>query len=80
MRGAKVVDFCPARVGCADTRATVQQTPPMVVNFFEQAKVDAPKIAERVKEDITLFRELRAMKKTRKRAASVATMDAAAEE
>lgn len=60
-------------------KTAVQQTPHMVVNFFEQAKADAPKIAERVKEDITLFREIRAMKKAQKKN-PVQTMDAAAEE
>jgi predicted nucleotide-binding protein (sugar kinase/HSP70/actin superfamily) len=60
-------------------KETAQQTPHMVVNFFEKAKQDAPKVAERVKEDLTLFRELRAMKKAAK-TANAATLDAAAEE
>jgi predicted nucleotide-binding protein (sugar kinase/HSP70/actin superfamily) len=58
-------------------KETAQQTPHMVVNFFEKAKQEGPKVAERVKEDITLFRELRAMKK---KAPKVETLDAAAEE
>ena len=62
------------------TTKTAQQTPHMVVNFFVKAKADAPVIAERVKEDLTLFRELRAMKKAAKKNAPIQTMDAAAEE
>jgi predicted nucleotide-binding protein (sugar kinase/HSP70/actin superfamily) len=62
------------------SKKAAQQTPHMVVNFFEKAKQDAPKVAERVKEDITLFRELRAMKKAQAKRAPEATMDAAAEE
>ena len=49
------------------------------MNLYQQAKADAPKIAERVKEDLTLFREIRAMKKAQKKN-PVQTMDAAAEE
>lgn len=60
-------------------KTAVQQTPHMVVNLFEQAKADAPQIVERVKEDLTLFRELRSMKKAQKKN-PVATLDAAAEE
>lgn len=59
------------------SKETAVQTPHMVVNFFEKAMEDAPKVAERVKEDITLFRELRAMKKS---SAKTQTLDAAAEE
>ncbi|MFO0741674.1 MAG: 2-hydroxyglutaryl-CoA dehydratase [Labilithrix sp.] len=65
------------------TKKTVEETPHMVVNFFVKAKEDAPVIAERVKEDLTLFRELRAMKKAAKKnaaSAPIQTMDAAAEE
>lgn len=61
------------------SKKAVQQTPHLVVNLFEQAKADAPQIVERVKEDLTLFRELRAMKKAQKKN-PVATLDAAAEE
>jgi hypothetical protein len=61
-------------------KEAAQKTPHLVVNLFEKVK-DAPKVAERVKEDITLFRELRAMKKSAAKAPQVeATMDAAAEE
>lgn len=61
------------------SKTAVQQTPHLVVNLFEQAKADAPQIVERVKEDLTLFRELRAMKKAQKKN-PVSTLDAAAEE
>jgi predicted nucleotide-binding protein (sugar kinase/HSP70/actin superfamily) len=60
------------------SKKAVRETPHMVIKLVEKAKTDAPVIAERVKEDLTLFRELRAMKKTQ--AKQVQTLDAAAEE
>jgi predicted nucleotide-binding protein (sugar kinase/HSP70/actin superfamily) len=57
-----------------------RQAPHMVVGFVEKAKQDAPKIAGRVKEDLPLFREIRAMKAAKKKAPKAAMLDAAAEE
>jgi hypothetical protein len=57
-------------------KAAVQRTPHLAVSLALAVK-DAPKVAERVKEDLTIFRELRAMKKATR---SEATLDAAAEE
>jgi predicted nucleotide-binding protein (sugar kinase/HSP70/actin superfamily) len=53
------------------------KTPHVVVNVFESAVSEAPAVLARVKEDVTLFRELRAQKK---KAAAEVTLDAAAEE
>ncbi len=59
------------------SKATIQKTPHMVVELFEKVK-EAPKVAERVKEDLTIIREIRALKKQQAKAES--TLDAAAEE
>ena len=61
------------------SKDAAQKTPHLVVNFFQTAVKEAPVVAARVKEDITLLREVRAMKKKNGRRAE-ATMDAAAEE
>jgi predicted nucleotide-binding protein (sugar kinase/HSP70/actin superfamily) len=58
------------------TQATARQTPHMVVSLVEKARQDAPVIVGRVKEDLTLFRELRAMNKKPQKAV---VLDAAAE-
>ena len=60
-------------------KAAAQKTPHLVVNLFQTAVKEAPAVAARVKEDVTLFREHRAMKKKNGRRAESA-MDAAAEE
>ena len=59
------------------SKAAVVATPHITVNLFHTAVEQAPVVAARVKEDLTMFREMRAEKK---RAAAVQTMDAAAEE
>ena len=59
------------------SKAAVVATPHITVNLFQTAVEQAPVVAARVKEDLTMFREMRAEKK---RAAAVQTMDAAAEE
>jgi predicted nucleotide-binding protein (sugar kinase/HSP70/actin superfamily) len=63
------------------SKKVVQNTPHMVVTLFEKVK-EAPKVAERVKEDIAILREVRALKKKNAKAerSSSATLDAAAEE
>ena len=61
------------------SKAAVQKTPHVTVNLFQTAVKEAPVVAARVKEDLTMFRELRAEKK-RAAARAVQTMDAAAEE
>ncbi|MBX3211738.1 MAG: 2-hydroxyglutaryl-CoA dehydratase [Labilithrix sp.] len=58
-------------------KQAIQKTPHLAVSLVTAVK-DAPKVAERVKEDITILREIRAMKKKAQRAES--TLDAAAEE
>jgi hypothetical protein len=55
-----------------------KKSPHMVVHLVESAVKEAPTTMKRVKEDVTLFRELRAAKKAK--AKVVETMDAAAEE
>jgi hypothetical protein len=60
------------------TKKAVQQTPHLAVSLVESVK-DAPKLVERVKEDITIVREIRALKKQQKKQ-PVETLDAAAEE
>ena len=60
------------------TKKAVQQTPHLAVSLVEGVK-QAPKLAERVKEDLTIVRELRALKKLQKKQ-PIDTMDAAAEE
>ena len=60
-------------------RPPSQKTPHITVNLFQTAVEQAPVVAARVKEDLTMFRELRAEKK-RSKSAAVQTMDAAAEE
>jgi predicted nucleotide-binding protein (sugar kinase/HSP70/actin superfamily) len=56
-----------------------KKTPHVFVTLVESVK-DAPKIAERVKTDIALIREIRALKKQNAKAAANETLDAAAEE
>jgi hypothetical protein len=60
------------------SKTAVNKTPHVVVNLFQTAVKEAPVVAARVKEDVTLFREIRAQKKRAK--VSESTMDAAAEE
>ena len=61
------------------SRDVAQKTPHLTVQIFQTAVKEAPAVAARVKEDLTMFRELRAEKK---RAAKRVehTLDAAAEE
>ncbi|HVJ92919.1 MAG TPA: 2-hydroxyglutaryl-CoA dehydratase, partial [Labilithrix sp.] len=58
-------------------KVAVQKTPHVAVSLVQAIK-DAPKVAERMKEDITILREIRALKK--KAPKGEATLDAAAEE
>ena len=58
------------------SKAAARKTPHVVVSFVENAVKQTPQIAQRVKEDVSLYRELRAQKKR----APEATLDAAAEE
>ncbi len=60
------------------SKAAVQATPHVTVNLYRTAVEQAPVVAARVKEDLTMFREMRAEKKRNK--GVVQTMDAAAEE
>ena len=55
----------------------VTKTPHVVVNVVETAVEEAPAVLARVKEDVIVFREMRAQKK---KAQAEATLDAAAEE
>jgi hypothetical protein len=58
-----------------------KKSPHMVVHFVEAAVKQAPITVKRVKEDVTLFREMRAAKKAQGKPSKVVeTMDAAAEE
>jgi predicted nucleotide-binding protein (sugar kinase/HSP70/actin superfamily) len=57
-------------------KEAVQNTPHVVVSLVEKVK-EAPKVAQRVREDIAIIREIRALKKKR---TPEATLDAAAEE
>jgi predicted nucleotide-binding protein (sugar kinase/HSP70/actin superfamily) len=59
------------------SKEVAQKTPHVVVDLFQTAVKEAPVVAQRVKEDLTLYRELRAEKK---RAAASSHLDAAAEE
>ncbi|MDF2694238.1 MAG: Activator of (R)-2-hydroxyglutaryl-CoA dehydratase [Labilithrix sp.] len=59
------------------SKKAIQNTPHLAVSLVEAVK-EAPKVAERVKEDITILREIRALKKKAPKAE--ATLDAAAEE
>ncbi len=61
------------------TKEVAQKTPHLAVSLGAMVK-DAPKVAERVKEDITIIRELRALKKKNAAKAIIDTLDAAAEE
>jgi predicted nucleotide-binding protein (sugar kinase/HSP70/actin superfamily) len=58
------------------SKKAIQRTPHLAVSLASAVK-EAPKVAERVKEDLTILRELRALKKKRE---PEATLDAAAEE
>jgi predicted nucleotide-binding protein (sugar kinase/HSP70/actin superfamily) len=60
------------------TKEAAQKTPHVFVNALEKVK-EAPAVAKRVKEDVILFRELRAEKKKNAKSAP-AVLDAAAEE
>ncbi|MBX3227668.1 MAG: 2-hydroxyglutaryl-CoA dehydratase [Labilithrix sp.] len=60
------------------TKKVVQETPHLAVSLVEGVK-QAPAFAERLKEDITIVREIRALKKQQKKN-PVDTLDAAAEE
>lgn len=64
------------------SKLAVQKTPHVVVDLFQTAVKEAPSVAQRVKEDLTLYREMRAAKLAQKRQAKsvVNTLDAAAEE
>jgi hypothetical protein len=62
------------------TKAVAQKTPHTVVTFAEAAVKEAPAVMSRVKEDVVMFRELRAAKKKAKQQQPHASMDAAAEE
>ena len=59
------------------SKQAIEKTPHLAVSLVEAVK-EAPKVAERVKEDITILRELRALKKKAPKVES--TLDAAAEE
>ncbi|MDB4934745.1 MAG: Activator of (R)-2-hydroxyglutaryl-CoA dehydratase, partial [Labilithrix sp.] len=61
------------------SKAAVQKTPHLTVQIFQTAVEQAPVVAARVKEDLTMFRELRAEKKRSARKVEQ-TLDAAAEE
>ena len=60
------------------SKKAIEKTPHLAVSIANAVK-EAPKVAERVKEDITIIRELRALKKKAPKQAE-ATLDAAAEE
>ena len=63
------------------SKAAVAKTPHLTVQLVQNAVEQAPVVAARVKEDLTLFRELRAEKKRAKNApSSERALDAAAEE
>ncbi|MDB4943425.1 MAG: Activator of (R)-2-hydroxyglutaryl-CoA dehydratase [Labilithrix sp.] len=63
------------------SKAAATKTPHLVVNLFQTAVTEAPAVAARVKEDITLLREIRNLGKANKKAKRAErTMDAAAEE
>ena len=61
------------------SKVAVQKTQHVAVELFQTAVKEAPAVAARVKEDLTMFRELRAEKK-RAKSTQVSTLDAAAEE
>jgi predicted nucleotide-binding protein (sugar kinase/HSP70/actin superfamily) len=61
------------------SKVAAQKTPHVAVELFQTAVKEAPAVAARVKEDLTMFRELRAEKK-RAKTTRVSTLDAAAEE
>lgn len=58
-------------------KKAIQNTPHLAVSLVQAVK-EAPKVAERVKEDITILREIRALKKKAPKTESM--LDAAAEE
>ena len=63
------------------SKAAVVKTPHLTVHLYRTAVEQAPVVVARVKEDITLFREVRAEKKRAKNIpSSERTLDAAAEE
>jgi len=59
------------------SKKTAVRTPDLVITSFRKAVKEAPVVAKRVAEDVSLIREVRAAKKKQ---AAVATIDAAAEE
>jgi predicted nucleotide-binding protein (sugar kinase/HSP70/actin superfamily) len=62
------------------SRELAQKSPHMVVQFVKAAVESAPEVVARVKEDVTLFREVRRAEKLKKQQqAATATLDAAAE-
>lgn len=62
----------------AGGRVAAKKTPHVVVNLFQSAVKEAPAVAKRIKEDVSLLRELHLQKK--RTPASFEGMDAAAEE
>ncbi|MBX3186621.1 MAG: 2-hydroxyglutaryl-CoA dehydratase [Labilithrix sp.] len=64
------------------SKTAAQKTPHVFVNLFQTAVKEAPATLQRVKEDLTIYRELRAAEREKKaRAKAVeSTLDAAAEE
>jgi hypothetical protein len=70
-----------ARIGAfaKGSKDVVQKTPHVAVELFQTAVKEAPVVVSRVKEDLTMFRELRAEKKRAAKAVEH-TLDAAAEE
>ena len=61
-------------------KTVAQKTPHVAVDLFQTAVKEAPSVAARVKEDISLLVELRAENARKKKAAATQTLDAAAEE
>jgi hypothetical protein len=60
-------------------KAMVERTPHLAVSLVEAVK-EAPNVAERMKEDLAILRDLRALKKNAPKPDSTTTLDAAAEE
>jgi predicted nucleotide-binding protein (sugar kinase/HSP70/actin superfamily) len=70
-----------ARAFVDGSKVIAQKTPHLTVQLFETAVKEAPAVAARVKEDLTMFRELAAERRaSRTSKAAVQTLDAAAEE
>jgi hypothetical protein len=63
------------------SQQAAKKTPHLTIHLVQTAMKEAPVVASQLKEDLTIFRELRAQKKQEKRkGAPEATLDAAAEE